>query len=1174
MLDNAMDGGGPVNGVGELDLSGVLPPLPLFVEASAGTGKTYSLSALVARHIAERGVLPSELLVVTFTRAAAAELRSRTRRVLVQARDACISGVVPPDQSWMTALLVPDDGLDERTERLTSAVSSFDEATISTIHGFCQQALTQIGVRGGRASLELSDRSIDDVIDEVCTDLVVGRLSRGVTDLSWMTDGSNPHPATPNQVLATLKHTVTEIVRHPTATVLPPRQIPITALEQVEQWRSIVLVATELVAERREKHLEFGYDDLVNGLRHIVLSDDEARTSLAERFRLVMIDESQDNDPQQWDIFAKAFAKTMVTVGDPKQAIYRFRGADVYAYLDKVDGQKAKRLSTNHRSDAPLVAANNALLTGFRLGDERIEVAAVAPADECRPPALGGVPMQIRWIPTCDDLRGNGGKGPIPREKATALILADLTHVVADLLTETINTSDGSRPVDAGDIAVLVGSGAEADQVRDTLTAAGVPAVRTATNSVLEVSAAVEEWRTFLYALDRPTDAGRLRAGGLGAFIQMPLEEIDAARAEPSGVLVEAQARCVEWAAQLGRRSFLGWYDRVRQESTLVARLLTREGGERLLTDLDHIAELLAAELGQVKPTPGLALRHLDRLVRSARGSDDSGPQVRRIDSDARAVQISTIHKSKGLEYPIVLLPFLWTSRAKPSVSIFNGDDGTRVIDAATPFAWTSSEAESETNPYPEPDRRRGLAERAQRGDQLRVMYVAFTRARHRTIAWWAPAQSSSTAPLSAVLFDRDDDLRPLNTYLDPSVGVCAPVDLVVDAHSDTAELEDRIASRLRAIENRHPGLIEVHPLDPDVRPVVVGEAIDPGKPPHRHVLPAPAIDSGSWRRWSFTGITRHAKAAHGEGSDETDNGTNPPNSGGTDEGPVDHDEPLTVDEAASRPEMPWADLPGGTAFGTLVHDILERVDPVSPTFDADLERLVTDGVRRSGLRLDPVLVTDGLRRSMTTPLGKLFGNRRLVDFPVGDRLAELRFDLPLVGTDSAVALTKIGEVLLGTLLKNDEMRPYATSLAEGRFGQSLAGFLQGSIDGVFRVRDPGKERFVVVDYKTNQLRRREDDDALAAYHPARLPAAMAHSDYPLQALLYSVALHRYLRWRLPGYRPEDHLGGIAYLYLRGMVGADTPRDEGRPFGVFEWEPPSVTIEALDHLFSTGKVRV
>jgi exodeoxyribonuclease V beta subunit len=313
-----------------------------------------------------------------------------------------------------------------------------------------------------------------------------------------------------------------------------------------------------------------------------------------------------------------------------------------------------------------------------------------------------------------------------------------------------------------------------------------------------------------------------------------------------------------------------------------------------------------------------------------------------------------------------------------------------------------------------------------------------------------------------------------------------------------------------------------------------------------------------SWRRWSFSAITRTLDQFVVPP---------PPVMGGADEP---SDEPS--DLAGPAVGMPWVDLAGGTSFGTLVHAVLERIDPTSPTLAVDLHDAVWAQLRSDRLPVDADVLIAGLTAALHTPLGPALHGRRLADLAAGDRLAEMTFDLPLAGTRTRFSSRRIGEVLVGTLAADDPQLPYARSLAEGRFDVQLAGFLQGSIDAVLRVGTPGEPRFVVVDYKTNRLHQRGVAAPLDAYHPDLLPEAMAHHDYPLQALLYSVAVHRYLRWRMPAYDPATHLGGVAYLFLRGMVGEHTPTHAGQPYGVFSWRPAPAAIEALDRLLATGGV--
>jgi exodeoxyribonuclease V beta subunit len=213
--------------------------------------------------------------------------------------------------------------------------------------------------------------------------------------------------------------------------------------------------------------------------------------------------------------------------------------------------------------------------------------------------------------------------------------------------------------------------------------------------------------------------------------------------------------------------------------------------------------------------------------------------------------------------------------------------------------------------------------------------------------------------------------------------------------------------------------------------------------------------------------------------------------------------------------------------------------------------------------------VVDGLLDVLHTPLGSALGGLRLRDLARVDRLDEVAFELLLASGGPPVDDRSIGRLVRRHLTADDPLRPWADSLAEGRFGVDLAGHLTGSIDLVLRLHDAdGTPRFVVVDYKTNRLHPRGEAVRPGDYGRAPMAAAMAEHHYPLQALLYAVALHRYLRWRLPGYDPARHLGGAAYLFVRGMTGADAPvADDGRTDGVFDWSPsPQLVVELSDLL--------
>jgi exodeoxyribonuclease V beta subunit len=281
------------------------------------------------------------------------------------------------------------------------------------------------------------------------------------------------------------------------------------------------------------------------------------------------------------------------------------------------------------------------------------------------------------------------------------------------------------------------------------------------------------------------------------------------------------------------------------------------------------------------------------------------------------------------------------------------------------------------------------------------------------------------------------------------------------------------------------------------------------------------------------------------------------PVQGGTDEpGLADAvpDEPGLDEPVAPRPvRLPLADAPGGTEFGTLVHQVLEQVDFTSATLLDDLTERCAASLQYRSLRIGAADLAAGLQAAIEAPLGGPVGALRLADLASTDRLNELDFDLPL----GRLTAARIGAVLAQHLPADDLLAPWARGMAGGAYDFPLDGVLTGSIDLV--ARSDGGTRFWVADYKTNQLGRDN------RYGRADLAAAMAHHHYPLQAALYLVALHRMLRWRLPGYRPDTHLGGAAYLFVRGMVPAAPTT---HPRGVFWWQPPTAAVEALDRLLA------
>jgi exodeoxyribonuclease V beta subunit len=283
-------------------------------------------------------------------------------------------------------------------------------------------------------------------------------------------------------------------------------------------------------------------------------------------------------------------------------------------------------------------------------------------------------------------------------------------------------------------------------------------------------------------------------------------------------------------------------------------------------------------------------------------------------------------------------------------------------------------------------------------------------------------------------------------------------------------------------------------------------------------------------------------------------------------------DEP---EEALRAVPLSLADMPGGVHVGTLIHRVLESTDFAAAEPEAELRARIEAELAWRRIELgDLEAWVAGLRATIETPLGPLVNDMALRDFGPSDRLDEMSFELPLAGGDAPSAdlsVSDIADVLRGHLGDDDLLAGYADRLADPSLDRTLRGYLTGSLDLVLRL--PG-DRFVIADYKTNRLGGASETAPNAwHYRPAALTAEMYQAHYPLQALLYTVALHRYLRWRLPAYDPARQFAGVLYLFVRGMSSPAFPRVGDQPCGVWSWRPPTALVEALSDLFDRGRDR-
>ncbi len=1125
----------------DLEAFDLLGPLPdgattTVLEASAGTGKTYTLAGLVTRYVAEGRARLEQMLLITFGRAASQELRERVRAQLVEAHlalDAAVRGEALPDDvtALVGHLLAGDaDELAAREGRLRDALADFDAATIATTHQFCQLVLRSLGVAGDSDTGVTLVEDLGDLVTEVVDDLYLRRFGH-----------SPDQPVLTRAEALVVAH---DVVANPGATLTPVEPVAGSAAAVRLAFAGEVL--DEL--ERRKRHLGvLGYDDLLSRLADALVEDDApARERMRGRWSVVMVDEFQDTDPVQWQVVERAFVghATVVLIGDPKQAIYAFRGGDVVTYLHAArSADRRCTLDTNYRSDGALLERLLAVLRGAALGHPDIVVRDVtahhaghrlAGSSGATPGGPGTDPFRLRVVTR--EKFGSPTRRTVPMEALREHVTADLAADVARLLAAGV-TFDGRR-VEARDVAVIVESHRDARACHEALVRAGVPAVYTGDTDVFG-SAAAADWLCLLEAFEQPHRSGLVRAAAATRFVG----EDAAGLAAGGDALTDRVAdRLRRWADHARERGVAAVLEAAMAEG-MGERVLARRGGERDLTDLTHVGQVLHETAHRERLGLPALLEWLRTQVREG-GSD--AVRNRRLDSDAAAVQVMTVWVSKGLQYPVVYLPFAFNRYVptRDTVLFHAGEDGhgdgdQRCLDIGGPRDGRQAVED------------RGRVEAA--GDDTRLTYVALTRAQAQIVAWWAPSWDELNGGLSRVLRGR----RP---------GQALVPDRLEDRPSDREAL-----ALLRAWEAHGGATVEESRLEE--APAVASAPRPAGIGVRRFER---SIDL-TWRRTSYSGLVRAAEEAQGVASepevtvldDETDDVALPPATG-----PEDRGGDPTAEPVPSVPS-PMADLPSGAGFGSLVHAVLEEADPQAADLEAELRARCAEQLARWPVEVSAEVLAAALVPLHRTPLGPLVPGLTLADVGLGDRLRELDFEIPLVGGDTRtgdaapeVLLADVGRLLEQHLAADDRLRPYADRLrAPGLGEQPLRGYLSGSIDLVLRTRDEdGEPRYLVADYKTNRLGDVERPLTADDYTAESLTAAMLHSDYPLQSLLYVAVLHRYLRWRQPGYDPERHLGGVLYLYLRGMCGPGTPTQDGHVAGVFDWQPPAALVGALSDL--------
>ncbi|MDH5357721.1 MAG: exodeoxyribonuclease V subunit beta [Gammaproteobacteria bacterium] len=1135
------------------------------IEASAGTGKTYTLAELYLRLVLEKDLTVDKILVVTYTRAATEELRDRLRQKLVDARGELLKN--PADRKMLIHMVDPES-VRSASQKLTLAIQSFDEAAIFTIHGFCQRVLGDFAFESGqrfdvemigddyallqsatddfwRREITTADKNfvayllaknespetllksvrnliakpyieclpVPEMDSELCyqqaqsqfeqlqniwqkeqetviatlnnKDLLNGNKYRTSSVEKWLLLLSNML-ASPDMPLSLFegfeKFTPEKLEDGLKKDKILPENPFWTACEQLlalshhlqqarelqrQQLRLRLLenLRDTLPKQKQQQQLQ-SYDDLLLNLEQALSGErgDWLVARLRQQYQAALIDEFQDTDPVQYASFSRIYADSGLPtflVGDPKQAIYSFRGADIFTYLQaKSRADIQHTLTTNWRSHPDLVSAVNTIFSRhaepFIYKD--IPFKTVDAARNNKPVLTveqpDSVPLQILWAES-------------DKSMAKKDLTAIAANVTADEIARLLNLAQSHqatlldhdaqqhRAVSGGDIAVLVRNHKQAHEIQHCLQQRGINSVQQGRENVF-ASKEAHMLERILLAIAEPNNDARLKSA-----LATQLWGLNA------GDLYQLQQDENEWHAQLDvfyelHQLWLkhGFMRMFRQLLILVSaqqRLLTLADGDRQLTNILHLLELIQDQCSQKNDGMEAVLHWLSTHIQSADPSDETAQL--RLESDEQLVKIITIHKSKGLEYPIVFCPFLWDVNlrsAKDPVISFHQQDNNNSACAAFSEPALSQAAE--------------LVATEERAEDLRLLYVALTRARERCVVIWGNVKGKAEGShvSNSALFSL---LHPTHNELD-SVAMAA--DLSALAESSAGSVAVRTIKEGEFIRY-HAGSDSTQPLS---------------------ARPFSGIIQQPWSISSFSALTY-----------------------GHDAELPDYDAQSLHETVIVQTAMSLAldrfSFPRGAQAGTCIHAMFEHWDFSSRDTEA-MQSMVSRTLLQFGFDEKWTLVAcQWLSEVVATRLEEGLSLNQLTP---AQRLDEMAFYFPVAN----LSVDKLQRAMMPLLDKNS---PLATVINRLTFS-SLSGFMKGFIDLVFEHQG----RFYIVDYKSNHLGNNELD-----YQASQLSDAMVAHDYPLQYLIYNLALHRYLRLRMPDYDPEQHLGGVYYLFVRGM---------------------------------------
>ena len=1160
------------------------------VEASAGTGKTYAIGMLVLRAVVELRQPIDKILIVTFTKAATEELKTRIRARLIEARD-LLNGKSAQqakkiDQTlldWAATIGDTQAALDH----LQLALYDIDRAGIFTIHGFCQRMLVEQALESGQLfDVELL-ADINHVRDEVADDfwrnhiypldplscsLITGSFAAPENLLASVAAvfGDNgrldPQVGRIDEVLAELKTAMAGMIAWWTAYKdslyacfaaglaeecfkkpftegfaawfaalssffkgtswivpgnlhllgreglvgelngqrirgdakkqayladwpLPEREIAalLTAIDKLLLTFRVKL-AEELGTEVSRRLLQqgnMGFNDLIIRLS-AALRDERGHSLqqlLGDRFAVVLIDEFQDTDNAQWHIFSTLFGggkHYLYLIGDPKQAIYKFRGADIHSYfLARESADTLLTLEKNYRSHPFLVAEINRLF-GSRNRPFFFEEAMLGyhPISAAKKEedidlvqddtSLAGM-VYCTLVPDPEEKNGRwtSGKAAAALRGFVVNELGRLLAPTAPALLQTSSLEPHQRPLAPQDIAILVRSNRQAEEYRQALAEAAIPAVVGSRQSVFQTSEC-RELLLLLQGIAAPGETAKLKSAMTISWFGFSGNRL-CQLWQDEQQLNHYHSRFLQYHQSWQELGFLPMMSRLLIEEEVLPTLAAGKLAERSIANIQHLLELVQEQ----EHTENLGITQLLQWLYKMMRDDRSAENVELLlESDEQAVRIVTMHSAKGLEYPVVFCPYLWyssnrTQAEKYQVSCHDAEHQLVIDLGSDQFAA-----------------RREQAVQEERAEDLRLLYVALTRAQVRCYTAWADVKPAGRTV-------GDCHLSALGYLLFPD----GPVDYQAQQQKFTSLAQDKaVHHRIVALD------------DPIIRKPRINEVQD--------LQPLPVSGRSLYTDWQMSSFSALASISE-----------------------YDHDEtsPHTKVMGGGHPvAVAVSGLPAGPNFGNVIHDLLESLafSAISgQELQGTLVDLIVQKCARYGVEAAPGAVQQLLALVVATPLtGDSFSLAMLNE---SQCLKEMGFYFHL----SRLATEQINSILAE--------EPTVTALGH----KAMRGYLTGFVDLIGEYEG----KYYIFDYKTNFL-----GETMADYAADKLVAAMQSHNYGLQYWIYTLVLHRHLQNIVPDYRYEQHFGGVRYLFVRGM----SPEHPGS--GVYCTLPDYDKVLALD----------